>query len=116
MTSKSLTSQQASKFRHSAELCDDDNLADDGLVEGGQAFGWNPIFLVLPAARLLDLVILEEAALHLEARHEAGAVGLDVPVPRDLDGVALGQDRVEDRLLGKAGREGAEAALFDEPQ
>src|SRR5690348_4598117 len=48
--------------------------------------------------------------------HEAGAGFLDIPVAGDLHRIVLGEDRIEDRLLGEPRRKRLEAGLPDELQ
>jgi hypothetical protein len=63
--------------------------ADDVSVELVEFPGRYPQFEDGPSACLLDRIPAQELGLDFEPGDEAGAVVLDVPVPRDLDGVVL---------------------------
>src|SRR5438046_505473 len=79
-----------------------------------KVLGRDPVLQMRAAAGLLHVVPLDEAALNLEARDEARAARRNVPVARDLDGVVLGEHRIEDRLIRQARRECTHAGLLDQ--
>ena len=81
------------------------DLADDGGIEIRQVFGRDPILAVSAASRLLHLITAEERAQNTEAGDIPRAGRRDVPVTGDLDGIVLGQDRIEDRLFRQPWRE-----------
>ena len=87
----------------SAELVNNLDLADDVRVEVVQIFGRNPQLQDCAATGLLNRVASHEVTLDLKSRYVPSAVVLNVPVSRDLDCVVLVEDRIEDRLLWKAG-------------
>ncbi|MFI6930246.1 DUF5753 domain-containing protein [Streptomyces sp. NPDC050287] len=64
-------------------------LADDVGIELVELFSRNPQLKDRLPACLLDRVPAQELRLDFETGDEAGAIVLDVPVPRDLDGVVL---------------------------
>ncbi len=73
----------------SPELSGDRNLAYDGSVEGPKVLGRNPVLQVLASTSLFDLLAFQEAAPYLEASHKARSISGNVPVARDLRGIAL---------------------------
>ncbi len=100
----------------SAELGNNNNLADNSLVECVEVFGRYPIFKVFPPTSLLDRVAIQKFPQDLKSGHVACPIRLDVPVPGDLSGIALIEYRIEDRLFWQAGWKGAVASLRDETQ
>src|SRR5262249_28076029 len=82
-------------------------------IELGQIFRGNPIFLVRLPAGILHLVARQEAARDLEPGHVPRAGCRHIPVARDFAGILLGQDRIEDRLLGQARRKLAKTGPLD---
>src|SRR5262245_6014990 len=103
-------------FQASSEFCDDFDLTNDGIVEGGQVLSRNPIFEMCSAAGLLDLVAIQQAPRDPKAGNIAFAAPWHIPVASDLRGVGLAQNRVEDRLLRKPRRKGAHSGLSDQGQ
>src|SRR5690349_2645440 len=83
-------------------------------VELGQILSRDPILLVGSAAGILDRVARQETARDREARHVPRAGGRYVPVARDLAGILLGQNRIENRLLGQPRREFAKPGSLDQ--
>jgi hypothetical protein len=86
-----------------SELCDDLDPANDGFVERGKVLRWNPIFEMFPSAGLLDLVAGQEIRPHLKLRDVATSTR-SIPIARYLCCLCLCEHRVENRLLGQAGR------------
>lgn len=83
-------------------------------IEFGKLLRGHPQFLMDPTADHLDGVSLSELGVDMEPGHIPGPTVLDVPVLGDLDRVFLIEDRIENRLIRQARREGSPARVFDE--
>ena len=79
---------------------DDLDQSDDVLVELGQIRGWNPIFVKVFAACVLDRIARQKRALDLETGNIGHAHVRKNPFMRDLQREGLCENRIEYRLLG----------------
>ena len=95
----------------SAQFEDHLDLTDDGFVEGVEVFRRYPILEVRPAASSLHFIPRDKVLSHLEPGYKACSAGRDVPVASDLDRVFLGENWVENRLLGRRGGKARIAAF-----
>ncbi|MBT2410778.1 hypothetical protein J7I94_09425 [Streptomyces sp. ISL-12] len=93
------------------ELVHQLDLANDVSVELVEFLGRYSQLEDRPSACLLNRVPAQEIGLDVKAGDKTGAVVLDVPVPRDLDGVLLVEDRVKDRLFRQPRRPGTPVQL-----
>src|SRR5262249_8075056 len=76
-----------------------------------------PILLMTRVAHGVDRVAAQEFFLHVEAQHVTGKTrGLVfcVPIARNLSGVLLGHDDIENRLGGETRGKGAKSRGLDE--
>lgn len=71
---------------------------------------------MLTATGLLDWEGVDEFSPDLEPGYIASTVRFHIPVSCDLDSVSLMKDRVEDGLLGQAGRKSSVAGFLDQPK
>ena len=71
---------------------------EDAGVKCREVFGGNSVFENGLAANLPHLVVVEEGLANLESGDVARAGGRHVPVARDLRGILLVEDGIEDRL------------------
>ena len=81
------------------ELRDNCNFADNVLIELLQLFRGNPEFGVLNAANDFDGVTLNEFGIHFESSHVSSSAVAHVPIQRDLTGILLVHNGIENRLL-----------------
>src|SRR5262245_40368982 len=100
--------------RASTELGHDFDLTDDGVVERAEIFRWNPVLLMLSPPCLLDLIAIQEALCHEEARNVSLAAGRYIPITSNFDRVVFTQHWIKDRLLRQPGRKGPHAGLPDQ--
>jgi hypothetical protein len=96
------------------EFHDNGNLADNVLIELFQLFRGNPEFGVLNPADDFDGVTLNKFGIYFESSHVSSSAVTDVPIPRDLSGILLVHNGVEDRLLREARRKLGPPGPFDQ--
>src|SRR5215831_7772827 len=83
-------------------------------VEVGEVLGRYPVLFMNRRADGPGCVALQERGTHAKSGDVPDPAVARVPVSRDLSGVGLVNDRIEDRLFRQARREGPVVRLTDE--
>src|SRR5271155_1605468 len=96
------------------ELSDNYNLADDMFIELFQLFSGNPKFRVLGATDDFDGITLNKFGVHFESSHVSSSAVTHVPVPRDLSGILLVHNRIENRLFWEPRRKLSPPSLLNQ--